>query len=199
MRRTVEHIHTNTITFVIFALSLLCLFHEAHSQLDPNRLSVFIVTPGERNWPVIMSASYLDPNIDISEVIFTWSFSGTTDQCCTYNGRPETCPCRNRVVQKAWKSAGTYTVTLSAALSGGPAIMLSRNVTIAPQTIIESPIAQRREIRNLTAVEWGQFVGSLWVLKDNGVYDELVYTHQVSYLVSYLVPNYFYHLMLFIS
>ena len=62
----------------VAAILFFCLNSRVNSQqLSASLLSVFTTTPAQVNWPIIFSASYDDPSVPISEIIFQWKFQGT--------------------------------------------------------------------------------------------------------------------------
>jgi len=146
--------------------------------LDPARLWIFSTDPAEVNWPVIFAAGYDDPTVNVNNIIFLWTFEGTTPGC-TIRGRTNSNPCRSRVMDKTWNVPGIYRVALSASLQGGPATVIERTVTIDAGHP-PGPMAQRHEVRSLTFGQWNETIQALWTLKTIGVYDHLVYIHQVS-------------------
>jgi len=81
-------------------------------------------------------------------------------------------------MEKTWSAAGTYAVTLTVAHPGGPAITAYRYVVIENE-LPAGPVVERHELRTLSFSDWNQTVHALWTMKSNGMYDHLVYLHQV--------------------
>jgi len=88
-------------------------------------------------------------------------------------------------MEKTWSAAGTYAVTLTVAHPGGPAITAYRYVAIENE-LPAGPVVERRELRTLSFSDWNQTVHALWTMKSIGMYDHLVYLHQVQQQQLYL-------------
>eukprot|EP01087_Luapelamoeba_hula_P007264 TRINITY_DN176_c0_g1_i1.p1 TRINITY_DN176_c0_g1~~TRINITY_DN176_c0_g1_i1.p1 ORF type:complete len:446 (+),score=39.18 TRINITY_DN176_c0_g1_i1:308-1645(+) len=167
---------------VLFLFSLLvCIVIGTNAQtLDQSKLSFLSIDPGVRWWPLIMAASYNNTgtNIDLANIVYTWSFPGEADQSCTYRGTPGVQPCRGNVIEKTWLHTTLVSAVLTASIPGYPAVTYSKQFNI--QASWTGTTSRRENVLNMSIDRWNTYRDACLELKANGIWDHLVYHHQVA-------------------
>jgi len=68
---------TTTCSVLFLCLAFLPWLAQTADPLNAEFLTIIATDPAEVNWPVLFTATYNDPNVNVNELVFVWKFQGT--------------------------------------------------------------------------------------------------------------------------